>query len=237
MLELFVTGADEFSETIFITAGLTATMQSLGYSTAVYKPVAVGSDNINGIIQTQDIAFIRYVDPYIKIYNSYLFKQKSSPLIAAAAENIVIDKNVILNDFQKIQNINECLVVEGVFGLATPMGKNFLEEDMIKILDLPLLMVVSATKSTINNVILSINHAKEAGIKFRGVILCDYPEKTEDVNIKLMPRLIEEYTDIKILGILPAFDKNINPNDLIMEILNGVDIEGVFNIRIAKLQM
>ena len=42
MLELFVTGADQNSDKIFVTAGLTATMQSLGYSTAVYKPVETG---------------------------------------------------------------------------------------------------------------------------------------------------------------------------------------------------
>ena len=108
---------------------------------------------------------------------------------------------------------------------------------MIKMLDLPLLMVVSAKNSTINNIILSINHAKETGIKFRGVILGNYPENTDDVNIKLMPRLIEEYTDVKILGVLPSFDKNLNPNDLITEILNGVDIEAVFDVPIAKLQM
>jgi len=49
--------------------------------------------------------------------------------------------------------------------------------------------------------------------------------------------LIEEYTDVKILGVLPAFDRNLNPNDLITEILNGVDIEAVFDVQIAKLQL
>ena len=41
MLELFITGADNNSDKIFVTAGLTATMQCLGYSTGVYKPVEV----------------------------------------------------------------------------------------------------------------------------------------------------------------------------------------------------
>ena len=52
-----------------------------------------------------------------------------------------------------------------------------------------------------------------------------------------MPSLIEEYTGTKVLGILPTFERNVNPNDLISEILNGIDIEAVFQIRIAKLQM
>ena len=49
--------------------------------------------------------------------------------------------------------------------------------------------------------------------------------------------LVEEYTDVKILGVLPSFDRNLNPNDLITEILNGVDIEAVFDVQIAKLQL
>lgn len=237
MLDLFVTGADEYSDKIFVTAGLTATMQSLGYSAGVYKPVDVGAIEKNGFIQSPDLAFVKFVDPYIKTYFSYLFKNKSAPILAAAAEHTVIEKNIILSDFQKIQDVNECLVVDGGFGLASPLSKNFLEEDMVKMLDLPLLLVVSAKAANINNILLTINHASETGISLRGVVLSNYPESCEDVNIKLMPRLIEEYTNTKVLGILPEFDKNLNPNDLITEILNGVDVEGVFNLRIAKLQI
>ncbi len=237
MLDLFVTGADEYSDKIFVTAGLAATMQSLGYSAGVYKPVDAGAIEKNGFIQSLDLAFVKFVDPYIKTYFSYLLKNKSAPILSAAAENIVIEKNVILADFQKIQDINECLLVEGSFGLASPLGRNFLEEDMVKMLDIPLLLVVSAKAANINNILLTINHASETGINLRGVILSNYPQTCDDVNIKLMPRLIEEYTNAKVLGILPEFDKNLNPNDLITEILNGVDVEGVFNVRIAKLQM
>ena len=237
MLDLFITGVDEYSNKIFITAGLAATMQSLGYSTGVYKPVNIGAVVKNGFIQSTDLAFIKFVDPYIKTYFSYLFKNKSAPIIAAAAEQTVIEKNVILSDFQKVQDINECLIVDGGYGLASPLSKNFLEEDMVKMLDLPLLLVVCAKAENINNILLTINHASEIGINLRGVVLSNYPQNCEDFNIKFMPRLIEEYTTTKVLGILPEFDKNLNPNDLITEILNGVDIEGVFNLKIAKLQI
>lgn len=238
MLELFVTGADQNSDKIFVTAGITATMQSLGYSTAVYKPVETGVIEKNGFIQSPDLAYIKYVDPFIKTYFTYLFKDRSNPLIAAAKEGVIIEKNDILTDYQKLEDIYELLIVDGVSGLAAPMGKNFLEEDLIKMLDMPLLLVVSALNSDINNILLTVNHAKEKGIHIRGIILTNYPEQTENSEIKMLPRLIEEYTDVKILGILPHFNKNdLNPNDLISEILSGVDLEAVINIRIAKLQL
>lgn len=236
MPDLFITGVDEHSDRIFVTAGLAATMQSLGYSTGVYKPVDIGAVEKNGFIQSTDLSFVKFVDPYIRTFFSYLFKNNSTPILAAAAENTVIEKNVILSDFQKIQDINECLLVDGGFGLASPLGKNFLEEDMIKMLDLPLLLVVSAKAANINNIILTINHAAETGIKMRGIILSNFPFKCDDINIKLIPKLIEEYTNTKVLGRLPIFNKNLNPNDLITEVLNGVDVEEAFDIQIAKLQ-
>lgn len=237
MLDLYVTGVDENSDKIFVTTGLTATMNCLGYSTGIYKPIETGAVTVSGFVQSPDLDFIRFIDPYIKTYYSYIFKAKASPLLAGASENIIIEKNIILRDYQHIQNINECLVVDGVSGLASPLSKNFLEEDMIKSLDLPLLMVASAQHTSINNIILPINHAKENGINIRGIILSNFPQNCDDINIKLLPRLIEEYTGVKILGILPTFEKTVNPNDLIAEILNGVDIEGVFQVKIAKLQL
>lgn len=237
MLDLYVTGVDENSDKIFVTTGLTATMNCLGYSTGIYKPIETGAVAVSGFVQSSDLNFIRFIDPYIKTYYSYIFKAKTSPLLAGASENIIIEKNIILRDYQHIQNINECLVVDGVSGLASPLSKNFLEEDMIKSLDLPLLMVASAQHTSINNIILPINHAKENGINIRGIILSNFPQNCDDINIKLLPRLIEEYTGVKILGILPTFEKTVNPNDLIAEILNGVDIEGVFQVKIAKLQL
>lgn len=237
MLELFVTAAEENSGKNIVTTGLAATMQSLGYSTGVYKPVECGAIEKNGFLQSPDLAFVKFADPNIKTYFSYLFKAKSSPLVAAAAEKTVIERNIIMQDYQSLTDRNECLLIDGTEGLATPYGKNFLEQDLIKCLDVPLLFVVSPKASSINNIILSINHAISMGIVLRGVVINDYPANTDNVNIKLLPRLIEEYSDAKILGILPVISnrKEVNPNDLIENILTGVDLEGIFQVQIAKL--
>ncbi|MFR1671887.1 MAG: dethiobiotin synthase [Candidatus Gastranaerophilaceae bacterium] len=239
MLELFVTGAEKNSGKILVTAGLAATMQSLGYSTGVYKPVETSAVIKNGYIQSPDLAFVKFCDPYIKTYFTYLLKSKSSPLLSAAAEKTLIDKNKILQDYQSLTDLNECMIIDGNNGLATPYGKNFLEKDMVQSLDVPLLFVISPYTSSINNVIMSINQAESSGIKLRGVIINDYPENPQDMDIKLLPKMIEEYSSAKVMGILPSLKnfRMINPNDIITNILSGVDIEGIFQIRIAKLSM
>lgn len=235
MLGLYVTGVNQNSDTIVVTAGLSAVMQSLGYSTGVYKPVETGAEEISEAVVSKDLGFIKYVDPFIKTYSTYLLKDKSTPLISAAAEGISIKKDRILNDFQDIRKMHEVLTIDGVSGLASPLNKNFLEQDMIKALELPLLLVVSPKDNSVDSVLLTINHIKDLEIPFRGVILNKCPENIDDADMNLMPKLIEEYTGANILGVLPSFENEFNPNDLINEILNGIDIEGVFNVSIPKL--
>ena len=230
MLELYLTGVEQNKNKIFITAGLASTMQSLGYSTAVYKPVETGVEDFS-----KDLAYINYVDKYIETYYTYQLESPLNPLLSASAEGLVMEKSAIIQDYQKIMNRYECLLTDGLSGLATPMGIDFLEEDIVKSLVVPVLFVVSAENPDINNTFLSLNRAKELGLEVRGVIINDYPEGTTDPNVKLMPKLIEEYTNAKVLGIFPKTEF-LSPEDLIALTLNCIDIEEVFRIKIAKLK-
>lgn len=236
MLELFITSIDKNSDKKFVVAGLSATMQSLGYSTCVYKPIEVGAYETNGYLQSHELSYVKFVDPFVKTYFSYIFKANLPPILAGASEGLKIEKNIILKDYQEIQNINECTLINGLSGLTTPLNKDFFEEDIIKILDLPLLFTVNMKNSDINNVVLSINRAKEIGIDLRGLLFTGYDKSEEDMGIKLMPKLVENYTDIKVLGSLPKLENNINPEDLVIEILTNVDVESVFKLNIAKLR-
>ena len=237
MLELFVSGSEKNSGKTFVTAGLAATMQSLGYSTCVYKPVQTGAIEHQGFVQAPDLALIKFVDPYIKTYFSYLLKDNSIPAIAAEIENVKIDKNIIVEDYKSLEKEFECAITDGTQGLSTPLADDFLEQDLVKTLNLPVLLIVSPSENSINNTLANINQATANGVKIRGVIINDCPEIIQDVNIKSMPKLIEKHTDTKILGVMPHFEdlKSINPNDLISNVLTGVDLESVFDIKIAKL--
>lgn len=237
MLELYVSGTEQNSGKTFITAGLAATMQCLGYSTSVYKPVQTNAIELNGFIQAPDLAYVKFVDPYIKTYFSYLFTQNASPVLAAGFSGSEIKRDKIIQDYEQIFHQSECIITDGCQGVSSPLTKDLLEIDLIKSLGLPLLFVVSPEKTTINNIIMTLNFTKNREIPVRGVILNEYPDETTDLNIKNLPRLIEEYTDAKVLGIMPHLEnlKNIKPDDLITNILYGIDVESVFNIKIAKL--
>lgn len=239
MLNIFVTGTGVNVGKTFITAGLAATMQSLGYSTCVYKPVQTGAVEKNGFAQSPDLVFVKTVDPYIKTASTYLLKQIASPVIAAESENIFIDRTVIKKDYETIKKESDCTIVESTGGIMTPLAPNFLVSDMIKDLEIPIVIVVKPDSGIINQTLLTINHAETKGINIRGVIINSIPAKTNDIDLRNTPRLIEEYSNTKILGIVKNFSltKKMDPNNLITDILNGIDIESVFDVKIAKLDI
>ena len=235
MLELFITGAEQNKNKILITAGIAATMQSLGYSCGVYKPVEIGVIQEKRKIISNDLSYIKSIDSFINTYYTYQLENDLSPILSAGSEGLIMEKDVILADFQKIQNKNECLLVDGLSGLATPLSKNFLEEDLVKTFNIPIVFIVSGKTSDINNIVLSVKRAKDLNIQVNGIIINDYPYESDNAEKKLMPKLIEEYSGTKILGVLPEISKKIDPSDLITVILNGIDLENLFKIKIAKL--
>lgn len=239
MLNIFVAGTDINVGKTFITAGLAATMQSLGYSTCVYKPIQTGTLDKNGFMQSPDLAFIKNIDPYVKTFSTYLLKESATPVIAAEKEKIIISKDLIKKDYDTIVSEHDCTMVESTGGLMTPVAFNLFISDIIKFLDLPVILVVKPDAGTVNHTLLTINHAISKGLNVRGIIINRFPEETNDLDIKTAPRLIEEYSDAKVLGIIKNFAdvKRVNPNDLITDILNGIDIESVFDVRIAKLEV
>lgn len=239
MLNIFITGTDSNVGKTLITTGLAATMQSLGYSTCVYKPIQTGAVKKNGFAQSRDLVFVKTIDPYIKVHSTYLLKEQASPAIAAEMENIIIDGNFIKKDYETLLKEQDCMILEGTGGVMTPLSPNLLMSDVIKLLNLPVIVVIKAEPGIINQTLLTIKHAQSKGINVRGVIINNFPESTDNIALKTTPRLIEEYSDVKILGIVKSFyDINkLNPSELITNILNGIDIESVFDIKIAKLDV
>ncbi|MCQ2790205.1 MAG: dethiobiotin synthase [bacterium] len=239
MINLFVTGSNSNSGTSFITAGLAITMQSLGYQSAVYKPVDIGAKEKQGFVQSVDLAYVKNLDPYIKTAFSYSFKSLAAPVISAENENLVISKDVLKSDFDNLSKEADCVLLEGTQGVMTPLGVDFLEADLVSFFNTPLLLVVKPVYGAINQTLLSLEYLYKKGISVRGIIINNSLDETDKTELKNLPRLVEEYSNSKILGIIQDFSymQKIDPNNLITNILNGIDIESVFDIEITKLKL
>lgn len=237
-MNIFVTATDTDVGKTVVTAGLAAIMQSLGYKVGVLKPLQSGALSQGNFLISPDLAFVKKVDPYVTTHASYILKAPTAPYIAAELEDTVIDVDLIVKDYSLMNQKCDTVIVEGSGGLLVPVAPNLLMTEIPKRLNLPVVIVARPDLGTINHTLLTINQALTSGLKVAGVIINRYPEGTDDVAIKTAPRLIEEYSDAKILGIIKDFDTTkIKPSVLIDAMLNSVDLEKIFNIKIPKLDL
>lgn len=238
-MNLFITGTDTDIGKTAVTAGLAAVMQSLGYKSGVYKPFQSGAQEKNGFYVSPDLAFVKKMDFYIETLCSYSLKSPTAPLIAAEIDGVNMSFSTIEREFQALRQKCEVVLVEGAGGLMVPVVPEKTMADVIKLLNIPALIVAGPDLGTVNHTLLTINQAKTMGIEIAGVLINRYPCATEDIAVKTAPRLIEEYSDAKVLGIIPDIQnfESIKPGEFIDIFINNVDIEKIFNIKIPKLNM
>lgn len=234
-MNLFITSDKQGSGKTFIAAGLAATMQSLGYSVGYYKPVQTAANNRNGFIASQDVAFIKKIDPNLHALTSYVFQTDAMPMLAAEAEKIKIQPEVIVTDYLKLRKISEIVLVESCGGILTPYTQQMRAADFVLAMKTPMLMVVEPTNNVFENVIANIKTAQHMGIKVKGIILNKFI-KSPHINVKKLPVLLEAYSGVPIVGIV-GYKTNSSPSGLIDTILHSVDLETIFDMKIPKLDV
>ena len=231
MLSVFISGFESQTGKTIVTAWLAATMQSLSYSTNVYKPICMNSESVSWLV------FIKKVDSNISTEVSYVLKSNLSPFVGAYEEGLNIDVNTIFSTYQACAQIKDCNLIEGTNCISTPVARNMTEIEIVKMLKLPLVMVVNPKKTSIDKVISGLRYIQSERVEFLGVIINCFDENSENLEEKYFAEILKEFTDVKILGYLPDYGdiSTLAPETLIADVLNNIDIEKVFGLKIAKL--
>ncbi len=232
MNNIFITGINTGCGKTVISAGIAAVMQSLGYKTGVYKPIQIGAIDKEKYLISPDLAFVKMLDPYITTHATYMFPEKRLPITSEKD----IDIQEISKDYKILSEKTDTLLVEGIGGLMTPLNKGVYAYHIPLSLNLPVIFVVNPSNDSINNYFNEINTAKTAGLNIIGVIINKFSAYSDNPEIKDFPTLIENYCDVKVLGLIRNFrGDSVKTNTLINEILNGIDLEDVFRMKIPKL--
>ena len=82
MLNIFISGLERQSGKTLVSAGLAGTMQSLNYSTRVFKPIQTCAKDLNGFSQSQDLAFVKRIVPELTVILLPTFTPPSVELVA-----------------------------------------------------------------------------------------------------------------------------------------------------------
>lgn len=164
--------------------------QATGYD--YWKPVQAGS------LEDTDSIFIEKntKNPSIKIHpEAYRLKVSASPHYAAEEEGIEIKKEHII-----LPKTTNNIIVETAGGLMSPFSKDFLNIDLAKHLDLPVILVSNNYLGSINHTLLSVEALQQRNIAIKGIVFSG--EKIESTQ-----KFILEYTKLPLLFSIPHLEK------------------------------
>jgi len=216
-LSFFITGTDtEVGKTV-VCAILGLSFKQRGMNVGYFKPVQSGAKNL----LPPDAIFLKKMldlkeDP--KKLCAYIFEPATSPHLAAKLANIEIDPIYIKEQFERFKNQYEILLVEGAGGIFVPLKRDFFIKDLIKMLDLPLIIVSRPFLGTLNHTFLTIECAKKAGIKVLGVIVNKVPFKKD----KIIEDNIETIKwKANVLAVIPEIDLK---KEVLLEVAKEIEI-------------
>jgi dethiobiotin synthetase len=124
---------------------------------------------------------------------TYKLSQPYSPHKSAAIDKLSIDPEKII-----LPQTNNTLIIEGAGGLMVPLTDRFLMIDLIKKLNVPVVLVSQNYLGSINHTLLSIQALKQYGISIKGIIF----NGVKDIYSK---EFILQYTEIALLGHIPQY--------------------------------
>ena len=232
--KLFIVGTDTDVGKTFVTAGIIHVLRENNYNACSFKPVQSGGILKDNKLLSGDVEFVKDVTQIHEdnsMMNSYCFKEAVSPHLAAEKENIKIDKNKILDDYKKLKEKYDFIVVEGAGGIIVPLIRDeYYIYDLIKDLDASVVIVARAGVGTINHTVLTVNFLKSMGIDIKGLIINGYNNKFyEDDNIEV----IKKITGVQVISILNKVKTHEN-EDFILNAKNEFDkslqIEKILNL-------
>jgi len=202
----FVTATGTDVGKTFITALLVKKWRDSGIDAGYYKAALSGAELRDGKWVAGDADYVKRIanlpDSQEQLV-SFVYKEAVSPHLAARKEGNPVEIAKVQADFKADCVRHEFIFAEGSGGIICPIRyddqKIFLV-DIMKTLDLPLLIVTTAALGSINACVLTVEFARSCGLDVRGLIVNRYGSsgnlEMEDDNIRMM----QDLTGLEILA-------------------------------------
>lgn len=215
---IFITATGTDVGKTYISALIVKSMRENGINCGYYKPALSGAEKKDGELIPGDCAYVfktAGIDKEPKDYVSYIFEPAVSPHLASEILNTPIKLEKIKEDFSTIKNEFEYLLVEGAGGIVCPfnMQDMILIKDVIRALNLDIIIVAPASLGTINSTVLTVEYAKNHNLNVKGIILNNFDEN-DFMQIDNKKR-VEELTGIKVLATVKNGDTSIDLKKII----------------------
>lgn len=204
----FVTGTDTEVGKTRISAALLHWLGEQGQRCAGYKPVAAGTEVIDGEDINEDVRALRNASSVALAdaeVGPFQFEDACAPHIAAALEGRSIERAALLQGALALATRAEYLIAEGVGGFRVPLGPDFDSADFAMDLGLPVVLVVGLRLGCINHALLSAEAICARGLRLAGWVAntVDPAMLHRDDNLATLGHELWRHWQAPCLGVVP----------------------------------
>jgi dethiobiotin synthetase len=170
---LFVTGTDTGIGKTFASTLLLRALRARGLRACGMKPVASGARLTSEGPRNEDAeALIAASDPppaYADC-NPFAFLDPIAPHVAARRSGVEVTLEPIRAAYDVLARNSDRVVVEGVGGWMAPLSDTLMQADLVRALELPVILVVGLRLGCLNHALLSTRAIEADGCLLAGWI-------------------------------------------------------------------
>jgi dethiobiotin synthetase len=172
------------------------------------KPVASGCESTADGWRNEDALALQAASdprPAYDDINPFALPNPLAPELAAADAGIRVTLAPIVSAFERLSSQADAVVVEGVGGWAAPLSADLDQVDLVRALDLPVVLVVGLRLGCINHARLTARAIEHDGLRLAGWIANDIDPAMAraDENFELLKQRLP----VACLGRLPFREK------------------------------
>ena len=168
---LFITGTDTGAGKTLVACALLRAFAHSGLRAVGMKPVATGCRSEAHDRANEDVAALlaaSNVHAAIDLVNPYCFEPAIAPHLAAQQAGCSISVARIRECYLALAGMADRVVVEGAGGLLVPLSLREDWGDLVKLLDLPVVLVVGMRLGCLNHALLTAEAIRGRGLAFAG---------------------------------------------------------------------
>ena len=215
---LFVLGTGTDIGKTYVTGLLLKYIRDNGYNASYFKAALSGAiRNEEGKLIPGDaveVLSMAGLEEDTDFLVPYIYETAVSPHLASHIEGNPVDLDAVKEAYDDVSKKYDYIVMEGSGGIVCPIRydgpdneNNIMLEDIIKALDLNVVLVGDAGLGTINSVVTTVEYLRNRKIHVCGILLNNFKDQTmEEDNLKM----IEELTGVPVIAKIYKDDKNLS---------------------------
>ena len=225
---LFVVGTGTDIGKTYVTGLLLKYLRDNGYDATYFKAALSGAiRDENGSLVPGDaveVLSMANLEEDTDFLVPYIYETAVSPHLASRIEGNPVDLNVVKEAYDKVSEKYDYILMEGSGGIVCPIryeGKDdenkIMLEDIIKFLDLNVVLIADAGLGTINSIVTTVEYLKNRNIHPCGIIMNNYKDELmENDNIKM----VEGLCDVPVIAKVYQNDKSLQPDVDVNELIS-----------------